>query len=86
MCLDLCKEFSDDSSFTEEHVLFLLNKYRALVLKQEYERLKKESSDENKQSICLDLEQVDSNINNPCGDLMLRSVQKIPNTLDFSQP
>ena len=26
MCLDLCKEFSDDSSFTEEHVLFLLNK------------------------------------------------------------
>ena len=86
MCLDLCKEFSDDSSFTEEHVLFLLNKYRSLVLKQEYERQKKESSIENKQSICLNLEAVDENINNPCGDLMLRSVEKIPTTLEFSQP
>ena len=86
MCLDLCKEFSDDSSFTEEHVIFLLNKYRALVLKQEYERQKKESSIENKQSICLNLEVVDENINNPCGDLMLRSVEKIPTTLEFSQP
>lgn len=86
MCLDLCKEFSDDSSFTEEHVLFLLNKYRALVLKQEYERQKKESSIENKQSICLDLETVTSNIDNPCSDIMLRSVQKIPTTLEFSQP
>lgn len=86
MCLDLCKEFSDDSSFTEEHVLFLLNKYRSLVLKQEYERQKKESSIENKQSICLNLEAVDENINNPCGDFMLRSVEKIPTTLEFSQP
>ena len=86
MCLDLCKEFSDDSSFTEEHVLFLLNKYRAQVLKQEYERLKKESSIENKQSICLNLEEVDENINNPCGTPMLRSVESIPSTLDFSQP
>lgn len=86
MCLDLCKEFSDDSSFTEEHVLFLLNKYRSLILKQEYERQKKESSIENKQSICLNLEAVDENINNPCGDFMLRSVEKIPTTLEFSQP
>ena len=86
MCLDLCKEFSDDSSFTEEHVLFLLNKYRSLVLEQEYKRQKKESSIENKQSICLNLEAVDENINNPCGDLMLRSVEKIPTTLEFSQP
>ena len=86
MCLDLCKEFSDDSSFTEEHVLFLLNKYRALVLKQEYERQKKESSIENKQSICLDLEAVTDDIDSPCSDFMLRSVQKIPNTLEFSQP
>lgn len=86
MCLDLCKEFSDDSSFTEEHVLFLLNKYRALVLKQEYERQKKESSIENKQSICLDLEVVTDDIDSPCGNFMLRSVQKIPTTLDFSQP
>lgn len=86
MCLDLCKEFSDDSSFTEEHVVFLLNKFRAMVLRQEYERLKKESSIENKQSICLDLEAVNENINNPCGEPMLRSVQTIPTTLEFSQP
>lgn len=36
MCLDLIKGYSDDFSYTEEHVMFLLDKYRALLLKQRY--------------------------------------------------
>lgn len=36
MCLDLIKGYSDDFSYTEDHVMFLLDKYRALLLKQRY--------------------------------------------------
>jgi hypothetical protein len=36
ICLDLVKGQSDDFSYTEEHVAFLLDKYRALLLKQRY--------------------------------------------------
>lgn len=32
-CLDMVKAFSDDTSVTEEHVMFMLDKYRALTLK-----------------------------------------------------
>ena len=42
MVLDELKLFSDDSSFTEEHVRFLLDKYRMYILKQQYEKEKKE--------------------------------------------
>lgn len=36
MCLDLLKGESDDFTYTEEHVAYLLDKYRALLLKQRY--------------------------------------------------
>ena len=36
ICLDLVKGTSDDFSYTEEHVAYLLDKYRALLLKQKY--------------------------------------------------
>lgn len=36
MCLDLLKGMSDDFTYTEEHVAYLLDKFRALLLKQRY--------------------------------------------------
>lgn len=36
MCLDLLKGMSDDFTYTEEHIAYLLDKYRALLLKQRY--------------------------------------------------
>lgn len=36
MCLDLVKGVTDDFSYTEEHIAYLLDKYRALLLKQHY--------------------------------------------------
>ena len=36
MCLDLLKGISDDFTYTEEHLAYLLDKYRALLLKQAY--------------------------------------------------
>lgn len=77
MCLDLIKGISDDFTYTEEHILYLLNKYRALVLKQRYEGApKKDIPDSNKQTICLDLITVDS-----LEDFYRRSVIKVPKVL-----
>lgn len=36
MCLDLLKGMSDDFTYTEEHVAYLIDKFRALLLKQRY--------------------------------------------------
>jgi hypothetical protein len=36
MCLDLLKGTSDDFSYTEDHIAYLLDKFRALLLKQAY--------------------------------------------------
>ena len=60
MVLDELKIISDDSHFQEEHVIFLLDKYRSLILKQKYEKEKKEMPESNYQTICLDLETIPS--------------------------
>ena len=88
MCLDELKMISDDSHFQEEHVVFLLDKYRSLILKQKYEKEKKEMPESNYQTICLDLERIpayeDGDI---CGGRgYLRSKQKIPTLMYMTQP
>ena len=41
MVLDEIKLTSDDSIINENHVIFLLNKYRTFLLKQRYSDIKK---------------------------------------------
>lgn len=41
LVLDELKLASDDSTFTEDHVVFLLNRYRTFLLKQRYSDIKK---------------------------------------------
>ena len=76
--LDEIKVSSDDSYITEDHVIFLLNKYRSFLIKQEKEK-NKELSSENYQLLCIDLEEVDAIPELPCeGGRILRSTEKIP--------
>ena len=42
MVIDQLKNLSDDSYYTEEHIIYLLNKYRALLLKQRYSDVKRQ--------------------------------------------
>lgn len=85
--LDELKLTSDDSHFTEEHVIFLLDKYRAFILKQRYTDVKKEIPASNYQTICLDLEETESIEGVPCvGPNYMRSVQKIPDMMTISTP
>lgn len=80
--LDALKLISDDSIFQEEHVLFLLDKFRSFILKQRYADIRKEIPESNYQTVCLDLMQVDAFDNDSCGGKgYLRSKDKLPEML-----
>lgn len=88
MCLDQVKVSSDDSYFTEDHVIFLLSKLRSFLLKQRYSTdIKKVIAESNYQTICLDLIKVPAINGEPCtGGEYLRSKEKIPVTIRIDNP
>lgn len=91
MVLDLAKaNTSDDSFFTEEHVIFLLKKYRSFLIKKEQEKQKATTdiaSEFEYQQICLDLEKVPAIDGQPCtGGYYLRTTKKIPKILEGNEP
>lgn len=86
MCLDSLKLRSDDSFIQQEHIIFLLDKYRAFLLKQRYSDVKKEIPESNYQTICLDLEKTQGIDGDDCSGYFLKSVQEIPNMLTIAQP
>jgi len=81
MCLDEIKLISDDAYFTQDHIIFLADKYRAFLLKKNYTDIKKAVPESNYQTLCLDLEKVRGIEGDDCSQTYLRSVEKIPDTL-----
>ena len=85
MVLDYLKLASDDSYYTEEHVRFLLDKFRAYVLKSKYEDNQKNPSsvpsDSNTQTIDLNLEHVNGVDGMNCTGEFLRSIEEIPSPM-----
>ena len=87
MCLDELKLYSDDALYTEEHIMFLLGKYRTFLLKQRYSDIKKQIPESNYQTICLDLIEVPAISGEPCeGGSYLRSKEKIPFLMKIGNP
>lgn len=87
MVLDELKLYSDDALYTEEHVMFLLGKYRTFLLKQRYSDVKKQIPESNYQTICLDLIEVPAISGEPCeGCSYLRSKEKIPFLMKIGNP
>lgn len=83
MVLDFMKISSDDAYITEDHVKFLLDKYRIYVLKSKYADNIKASigqvpSDSNYQTLNMELEKVDGVDGVPCTGTFLRSTKPIP--------
>lgn len=79
MCSDQLKLSSDDTFFTNDHILYLLKRYRGLYLSQKYKDVRKEIPESNYQTICLDLIQVPAISGEPCeGGTFLRTRNKIP--------
>ena len=87
MCLDELKLYSDDALYTEEHIMFLLGKYRTFLIKQRYSDVKKQIPESNYQTICLDLIEVPAILGEPCeGGSYLRSKEKIPFLMKIGNP
>jgi hypothetical protein len=87
MVLDELKLVSDDSHFVEEHVIFLLDKYRVFLLKQRYGDIRKEIPESNFQTICVDLQETTMMSSSRCGEArFLRSIQKVPYMMRISSP
>ena len=87
MVLDELKGSADDFTFTEDHVMFLLSKYRAFLLKQRYADIKKPMPESNYQTLCLELIEVPAIAGVPCeGGSYLRTKAKIPFTMKVGNP
>lgn len=85
MVLDELKLTSDDAEFNEEHIVFLLDKYRAFLFKYKYKTLY-DILESNFQTLCLDLEQVPSFKGDACSTVYLRSTKKVPTLLSLCSP
>lgn len=89
---DLAKTLSDDTIINENHILFLLNKYRTYLLKQKYDKAAPgEIPASNYQTICADLIEVpmmsgtceDSCLCSLDSSKYLRTKKKLPKLLDI---
>jgi len=89
MVLDLLKERSNDSYYTEEHVIFLASKMRALLLRRKIRGSRNKSYEvqarDNMQQICLHVEPA-AILPDGCDGLWLKSTEKIPELLDEQSP
>lgn len=87
MVIDELKGDSDDFTYTEDHVIFLLNNYRAFLLKQRYSDIKKPMPESNYQTLCMETMEVPAIAGVPCeGGSYLRTVDKVPLTMKVGNP
>jgi hypothetical protein len=87
MALDALKIHSDDSKFTEDHVIFLLNKYRAYALQQKYSKTLEGVNNSNYQVININL--IKEVIDTPpeeYGGVFKKSTHKIPGIIKITLP
>lgn len=84
LVLDELKFISDDSHFVEEHVVFLLDKYRVFIIKQRYADVRKEIPESNYQTVCVDLEHITDIGGVQCAGVnYLRSIQELPHLMSI---
>ena len=87
MVLDELKLASDDAYFTQDHVVYLLDKVRAYIIKKQYSGVKKAIPESNYQVLCLDLMPVDAVPGLSCETgMLLRSTKKVPRLMGVGLP
>lgn len=87
MALDALKIHSDDAKFTEDHVIFLLNKYRAYALQQKYSKTLEGINNRNYQSINIELKaDIKAFLQDISGGKILKSNKEIPSIINISLP
>lgn len=84
MSLEELKLISNDSTYTPEHLIFLADKMRALLLDRRYRDARKgEVSRSNYQEICLELVEVPAIPGTTCYGEYLRSTEKVPSLMNI---
>ena len=84
MALDELKLISNDATYTPEHLIFLADKMRALLLDRRYRDARKgEVSRSNYQEICLELVEVPAIPGTTCYGEYLRSTEKVPSLMNI---
>ena len=79
MALDELKLLSGDHTYTEDHLIFLADNVRALLLDRRYRDARKgEVTRDNYQEICFDLIEVPAIPGTNCSGTYLRSAKKMP--------
>ena len=86
MILDYLKIASDDAYYTPDHIMFLLNKYRAYVLKSKYDNSSDTPADANYQTLHMTLEEQDRIEGIDCSGKYLVSTNRIPDSIDLGNP
>lgn len=81
MVLDEIKGLSDDFTYTEDHVIFLLNKYRTYLLKQKYKDDKGSMNSSNFQTMSLALNNSLKNMDYLLDRQYKKSTERVPNLL-----
>ncbi len=86
MILDYLKIASDDAYYTPDHIIFLLNKYRAYVLKSKYENSSDTPSDTNYQTLHIEFKEKDRIEGQECSGSYLVSKGVLPDSLNIGSP
>lgn len=89
MIQDECKFDTDDSYYTQEHILFLMSRHRSSLFQQKYgnNNIKKQIPTSARQEICIELLKVNGNDITTCDSgLYLRSTKKIPDIMPYIKP
>lgn len=85
MVLDKLKLTSDDGFFEEEHVVYLIDKYREILLKQRYSDVRREIPEVNTQELSLNLTEVPAIVGEICeGGTFLKSNEKVPHIISLN--
>lgn len=82
MISDLLKISSDDATYTNDHLLFLMSKFRAMLLKNTYSSKDIDVPQSNYQNIKLNLSRVKQAKIGCSGQDLLKSNEALPKTLD----
>ena len=81
MVMDKLKQNTDDTYYTEDHIIFLLDKYRNFLIKHD-NSADSEFSDANYQTLCIPLIEVPAIIGEYCEEgVYLRSKDKLPSLI-----
>lgn len=85
LVLDELKLSSDDSYYTIDHIVFLINQMRGFLLKQRYSDIKKTIPSSNYMEICLQMQVITSPPSIPCESSFyyMKSIEKIPSLMSF---